>query len=216
LSYDPATFGKTEFLSMWGFTAARACWNWPGQEGKPVRLAVYSGAQEVELLVGGVSLGRKKAGEALAAGMPKSFVFDAVYTPGTVEAISYTDGKEASRGMLRTAGEPAAIRLVAEKESVPADGHALIYVSAQIVDSDGNIVPDAENKLTAQLEGEGLVLTAFGSGNPLTAENYTAGRFRAYRGLALAILRAGYTPGDARLTVCADGLPSVQITVKAL
>ena len=173
-SYDPATFGKTELLSMWGFTAARACWNWPGQEGKPVRLAVYSGAQEVELLVGGVSLGRKKAGEALAAGMPKSFVFDAVYTPGTVEAISYTDGKEVSRGMLRTAGEPAAIRLIAEKESVSADGHALIYVSAQIVDSDGNIVPDAENKLTAQLEGEGLALTAFGSGNPLTAENYTA------------------------------------------
>ena len=60
-------------------------------------MGLHRGAQEVELLVDGVSLGRKKAGEALAAGMPKTFVFDAVYTPGVVEAISYTDGKEVSR-----------------------------------------------------------------------------------------------------------------------
>ena len=37
-------------------------------------------------------------------------------------------------------------------------------------------------------------------------ENYTKGRFTSYLGRALAVLRAGYEAGEAKLTVSAEGL----------
>ena len=214
-SYDPAVTGMTEILSRWGFTDARPCWNWQGQEGKPVRLAVFSAAEEAEVLINGVSLGRKKAGEALAADMPFTFAFDGVYEPGTVEAIGYIGGKEVSRSSISTVGKAAAIRLTAERECVSADGHGLIYVGVEVTDENGCLVPDADHALTAALEGEGLTLAAFGSGNPITEENYTRGSFRAYRGRALAILRAGYVPGEAKLTVSAEGFAPASLTLCA-
>jgi beta-galactosidase len=59
-------------------------------------------------------------------------------------------------------------------------------------------------------------LLGFGSGNPITEENYTRGQFNAFRGSALAVLRAGYETGEANLTVRAEGFEPVEIrlTVK--
>jgi len=56
-------------------------------------------------------------------------------------------------------------------------------------------------------------LMGFGSGQPVTAENYTAGRFTTYHGRALAVLRAGQNPGEARLTVQAEGIGEKEIVV---
>ena len=216
LSYDPDDFGKTETITSWGFTGAVNSWNWTGKEGRPVNIAVFSGADEVALFVGGKEAGRQKAGEALVLNMPKTFLFPAVYEPGTVEAVSYRDGREISRGRLASTGAPAAIRLVPEKTSAPADGHSLIYVKVEVTDAQGAVVPDAAIPLRASLEGSGLSLAAFGSGNPITAENYTSGSFSSYRGLALAILRTGYEAGEAVLTVSAEGLAPVSVDLSSV
>ena len=213
-SYDPAVFGKTELISRWGFTDVRTCWNWAGMEGKPVNIAVFSSADTVELFVNGVSAGTKKAGEALAAGMPDTFVFEAVYQPGTVEAVSYKDGKEISRGVLSTAGRPASVRLIREESCPKADGHSVVYVRVEIVDEKGNIVPDASLPLTASVSGEGFTLAGFGSGNPITDENYTRGAFSSYRGRALAVLRTTWETGEAVLTIRSDSLGDASVTIK--
>ena len=211
-SYDPAVCGKQEFLSRWGFPTVWPRWNWAGQEGRPVDIAVFSAAEEVELFVNGESLGSRKAGEAQVHGMPRTFLFRGVYQPGRVEAVSRTDGKEVSRAALCTAGQPKSIRLTAETAALKADGEALAYVRAELVDAEGRVVPDADVLLTAEAAGAAELL-GFGSGNPITAENYAEGRFTSFQGRALAILRAGYAPGEARLTVTAPGLGTAEITL---
>ena len=209
-SYDPAVTGKVETLSSWGFPGVWPRWNWRGREGQPVDIAVFSSAEEVELLVNGVSQGRKKAGEALIQEMPLTFRFSAVYGPGTVEAVSYQDGREVSRAALKTTGQPAAIRLTAETEAMKADGESLCYVQAELIDEAGSAVPDAEVPLKAEATGAAELL-GFGSGNPITDENYSRGSFTSYQGRALAVLRAGYQAGEARLTVTAEGLGKAEI-----
>ena len=211
-SYDPDTFDKVETLSSWSFPCVWKRWNWQGREGKPVRLAVFSAAEEVELLVNGKSVGRKKAGEALSHGIPLSFVFETAYQPGTVEAVSYCGGKEISRDTLKTTGRPESLRLTAETDSLKADGESLCYVNAELIDENGQVVPDAEIQLTAGAAGAAALL-GFGSGNPITEENYTRGSFTSYQGRALAVLRAGYEAGEARLTVTAEGIGSAEITL---
>ena len=211
-SYDPDAADRPEILTMWGFPGVEACWNWPGKEGKPVDVAVFSKAEEVELFVNGVSAGRQKAGETVISDIPLTFRFRTVYTPGTVEAVGYCGGKEVSRGCLKTTGAPAAIRLMPERSALPADGAALAYVRAEIVDAEGNTVPDAAVKLCAAVSGSAELL-GFGSGNPMTDENYTKGQFTAWHGSALAVLRAGCEAGEAKLTVSAEGLGVAEITL---
>ncbi|MBR5345874.1 MAG: DUF4982 domain-containing protein [Clostridia bacterium] len=211
-SYDPANADKVEVLSMWGFPGVHAGWNWPGQEGKPVDIAVFSAAEAVELFLNGRSLGRVKAGDALIHDMPCTFRFRTVYEPGTLEAVSYTNGKEVSRCSLRTTGVPAAIRLVPETDVLRADGESVAYVNVEITDADGNVVPDAKVLLTAQAEGQ-AELAGFGSGNPITDENYTKGTFTSWNGHALAILRSGDEAGSVTLTVSGDGLTPASVTL---
>ncbi|MBQ2461998.1 MAG: DUF4982 domain-containing protein [Clostridia bacterium] len=211
-SYDPAVIGKVEQLSSWGFPGVWPCWNWQGQEGKPVDLAVFSSAEEVELLVNGKSLGRKKAGEAQIHNMPLTFLFRGEYQPGCVEAVSYTAGKEVSRTVLKTTGKPVAIRLTAETEALKADGASLCYVHAELVDAQGNVVPDADVPVKAEVKGAAELL-GFGSGNPVTEENYTRGCFTSYHGRTLAVLRAGWEKGEVCLSVSAEGMETAEITL---
>ena len=75
----------------------------------------------------------------------------------------------------------------------------------EIVDANGRIVPDAEIKLEAKVEG-GAKLSGLGSGNPITSEDYTEGKTLSYKGHACAILRSTYMDGKSRLTVRAEGL----------
>ncbi len=211
-SYDPATHDKKELISNWGFTDVRKSWNWKDADNKPVFVAVFSNAERVELFLNGKSMGICKEGERLACGLPKSFLFDITYVPGTLEAVSYKGNDVVSKDTLATTGAVSSIKLIAERQEMPADGHSVTYVQAELLDSDGNLVPDADNELTAAVTGEGS-LAAFGSANPITDENYTTGSFAAYRGRATAIIRSGYTGGTCTLTVSGKGLESVSATI---
>ena len=212
--YNPANYGKYEVVSMWGFTDVQRRWNWDGYEGKPIALVVFSSADEVEITVNGESIGRKSKGEALAVeNLPHSFVFDTVFEPGEICAISYSNGRQISKDTIFTTKPAAQIVLRPERNSVFADGHSLIYIPIEIVDEDGNIGTNQDYHLKTELSGEAELL-GFGSANPITLENYTSGEFDSYRGRALAVLRAGYEKGIIHLNIVADGLKSASIDVK--
>ncbi len=213
-SYDPANYGKIEILSMWGFTDARDSWNYKGYENQPISLVVFSRAEEVELFVNKKSIGRKKQGEALAVeGLPYSFMFDTVYEPGEVVAVSYTGGKEVSRDSLHTTGTVSEIKLLPERKEMSADGHSLAYIEVVLVDKDGNVVQDSDMKLSVNAVGEGILM-GFGSAIPITDENYTKGEFTTYRGRALAVIRSGYKAGEVSITASCKGMEAAETTVK--
>ena len=211
-SYRPEEYGKEELISMWGFPGVQACWNFEGQEGKPVELLVFSAAEEIEVFVNGESAGRKAVSRERP--LPRSVRFETVYRPGRVEAVSYTDGKEVSRAALETAGRPAGIRLTPEKTAMKADGHDLVYVNVDIVDLEGRTVPDAETALLAEVSGCGN-LAGFGTGNPVTDEDYTEGKTVTYRGRAQAVVRAGYDRGNVTVRISAAGMETACVELKA-
>ncbi len=212
-SYDPDDHGKTEVLTPWGFPGVCDSWTWRGKEGRPVDVLVFSEAQEVALLVNGACVDRRRAGEAQVHGMPMTFLFHTTYVPGTLEAVSYNGGVEVSRAALKTSGAPVGIRLIPETGDMRPDGESLAYVRVALVDDSGLIVPDAGVKLDAKVNGAARLL-GFGSGNPITGENYTRGVFISHRGMALAVLRSGNRPGVATLRVSADGIGSAEIMLR--
>ena len=195
-------------ITMWGFPAVLPNWNYSGYEGKPLELVVYSKAEEVEVFVNGKSVGRKEV--CMERPMPYSARFETVYELGEVVAVSFRGGKEISRDVLVTAGEPVEIALVAEKSEMRADGHDLICVGIELRDKDGVVVPDAAVPLSVKVEGCG-VLAGFGSANPVTDEDYTDEETVSYRGRAMAIIRSGYESGEVRVEVSAEGMETVKV-----
>ncbi len=207
-SKHPNTFGKTEVMTMWGFPKVLSNWNYAGYEGKPVELVVYSNADEVEIIVNGNSLGKKPVLKEYP--MPNSVVFETVYQAGRVEAISYTNGNVISKDVLLTTGAPSQIRLSPEKLDMKADGHDAVFVNVEVLDENGLLIPDASVELYASVSGC-AVLAGFGSGNPITDENYTDRTAATYNGRATAIIRSGYEAGKVTLSVSAKGLDTQEI-----
>ncbi|MBT2291509.1 DUF4982 domain-containing protein [Paenibacillus albidus] len=205
---NPENYGKLEILSRWGWPECEHHWSWTGSENLPIQVDIYSRAEEVELILNGKSLGRKPAGKTNRY----TASFELVYEPGTLEAVSYTEGKCISSDKLVTPGKPEGIRIVPDKKELAADGQSLIHAVIEIVDSEGRLIPTAELKATAKAEGA-VTLAAFGTGRPQTTENYTKGEFTSYKGRLLAIVRAGYEAGVSTLKVDIDGLNSASIEI---
>ena len=209
-SMHPDTYGKKEIVSMWGFPYVLSNWTYPGYEGKNIELVVFSAAEEVEVLVNGKSIGRKSI--CMDRPMPYTARFETVYESGEVIAVGYRDGKEISRDILVTAGNPAFLKITPDKTEMHADGHDLIYAQIDVCDKDGHTVPDAEIALKASVNGAGI-LAGFGSSAPVTDENYTDDDAVTYRGRAMLIIRSGYDAGDCEVTVSTKDIDDAKLKI---
>ena len=159
-------------------------WNLEGHEGQTVKLKVYSNCDEVQLVVNGKKLERKK--------MPKNghLEWDAVYKPGYVQAIGYKNGKVLMKKRINTAGEPSQVK----SETLKYDDIYVVNVS--VYDSKGNFAPKACIPLTIGIEGNARIL-GFGNGNPDFMEverpedpQARSFGFRTFNGLAQILLKS--------------------------
>ncbi|WP_329296132.1 glycoside hydrolase family 2 TIM barrel-domain containing protein [Streptomyces pseudovenezuelae] len=126
------------------------------------------------------------------------------YAPGELKAVARRNGRTVATDVLRTAGRPHAVRLTADRASLAADGRSLVFVTADVVDARGVVVPDAEHLLSFAVTGGSLA--GLDNGRQESAERYQAATRTAFHGKALAIVRAGTEPGVLKVTASADGL----------
>jgi beta-galactosidase len=126
------------------------------------------------------------------------------YRPGELKAVARRGNKVVATDVLRTAGAPHAVRLTADRELLPADGRSLAFVTAEVVDAHGVVVPDAEHLIAFDVSGASLA--GVDNGREESAERYQASTRTAFHGKALAIVRAGGKPGALKVTARVDGL----------
>ena len=200
-------YGKIK-QTMWGVWPTWESWNWKGWEGKPVEVGVISKYPRVRVLLDGKEVGQadmSKEGNAFRA------VFTVPYAPGvlTAEAIN-ADGEVAETFRIATAGEPKSIRLTADRSQLSADGQDLVYVTAELVDADGNVVPDADTEIEFAVAGKGDVI-ASGSGNMKDTRNYSSPRRHTYKGRAIAVVKAADSKGKVSVSAKAPALKSNRI-----
>jgi beta-galactosidase len=206
----PEHYGEKMIASPWAWSDSVSSWTWPGFDGKPVKIEVYSSAEEVRLYLDGSLIGKAPAGK------DHNFmaVFDTIYKPGKIEAVSYSGNKECGRFSLTSAGNAAAIRLEAERQTTKAGKGDLAYISMSLVDAMGTVNTVSDRKVTVTVEGSG-VLQGFGSGAPVNGESYTCAEHSTFEGRALAVIRPTGS-GAITVSVRADGLPEEQITVTVI
>jgi beta-galactosidase len=195
-------------------------WNWEGYEGKNVPVHVYTNYDEVELFVNGISQGKKRRaseGNSISAQLERFRLIwnDTVYEQGEVCAIAYQNGIEKERKILRTASEPYRIELSAYSKVIAADGESLNYVTAKILDKDGNLCPKATNRLTFSTEGSAFVY-ATDAGDQRETESFLRPDKKALSGMLVCCLRSNGNKGSATVLCSAEGLISGTVSFECI
>jgi beta-galactosidase len=207
---DPQHYGKKAGFNQWGWEPVSDCWDFPGMQGKPTRVDVYSADEEVELWLNGMLVGRKPAG----AGVKNKVEFDVTYQPGEITAVGYSNGKETGRSSLHTAGAPAALRLTTDRAQLRATYGDLAYVTVEVVDTAGAVVKHAEPEIVLEASGAGDLL-AVGTANPISEELYAGDRRKAFAGRLMAVVRSRGEAGEITLKAAAEGLAGGEMRLKA-
>ena len=166
--------GKVK-TSMWSTWPTTESWTWHGWEGKPIEVEVYSREPQVKLYLNNQLIGEQPTKEMKA-------VFTVNYQPGTLRAEAGSDRKE-----LQTAGAPARLRLTADRQQPTADGQPLLFITIEVVDSEGRIVPEAQQLLEVKVTGGSLL--GLGNANPRDNDPYYDTKHSTWNGRALAVIK---------------------------
>ncbi|WP_329223108.1 DUF4982 domain-containing protein [Streptomyces sp. NBC_01485] len=134
------------------------------------------------------------------------------YAPGELKAVARRGGRTVATDILRTAGPAHAVRLTVDRKSLAADGRSLVFVTADVVDARGTVVPDAEHLISFEVTGG--TLAGLDNGREESAERYQASTRTAFHGKALAIVRSGTEAGVLKVTARVDGLREGTATVR--
>ena len=160
---------------------------------------VYTREPKVSLYLNDQLIGEQATAEMKAT-------FSLPYQAGTLRAVAGTEQCE-----IQTAGTPAAIRLTADKTVLSRNG--LAFVTVEIVDGEGRVVPTAGDLLTFAVSGNASLL-AVGNADVKDEDPYFDNTHHVWQGRALAVVRHVGKQGKATLTVTAQGLPTSRLVFK--
>jgi hypothetical protein len=201
-------YGMEHSQTAWMLKDNLASWTWPGYEGKPAKIDIYSGAEEVELFLNGKSLGKKPAGEE--HGFTASY--ETVYEPGELLAVSYQAGTRTGQFVLHTAENDVDLLVECEETALRADGADLAFLTVKLADKNGIENLNAKKNVTVCVEGAGT-LQGFGNADPRSVGSYDNTTWETYDGQVMAVVRAGYEKGEIRVKFEAEGCRTQEVVI---
>lgn len=208
---NPENFGRKENKTPWTCSDLIAGWTWPGQEGKPCKVEIYSPSEEVELRLNGRSLGRYPTG---AKNRYKAEL-EVCYEAGILEAVAYDSGEEGETVCLCTAGEQSRLKVECDTEVLQAGEQDLAYLAISVVDENGVTRAEREASVAVKVNGA-AVLFGLGSANPVSEENFYDMTRTTFHGMAQAVIRSAKESGQVEVLVEAEGCESVVLKLETV
>ena len=191
--------------TMWSVWPTWESWTWPSWEGKPVEVEVYTHQPEVKLYLNDQLIGTKQ----VSRDTEFKAVFSVPYKAGTLRAEA---GGESVT--MKTAGEPARLRLTPDRTVMTADGQSLTFVTVEVLDKQGTLVPEAAIDCEATVKGAGKLL-AFASADLKDTEPYTSSHVKTWKGRALLVVRSTQKGGSVNVSI-KSALPTTSLTLRSI
>lgn len=163
-------------------------------------IRVYSNCAEVELIVGGKTLGKMKAqsdkySDAL---LHPVFIFNKPHDlKGDMNALAYINNSVAASDQVAYTSEPSALKLQIDESGKKAGLNDVVFVYATVCDKKGQAISLADTKIVFTVEGDATLIGE----NPVNAE----------AGIATILLRTGIKGGKVKIQASSESLGSAQI-----
>jgi len=192
-------------------------WTWPERVGTNVPVYVYTSGDSAELFLNGRSLGMKSKDPTATNVMDRYRLRweDVVYEPGELRAVAYKAGRKLGVAVVRTAGDPAKLRLTPDRSRLVADGEDLCFVLVEAIDTRGNVCPLATNEVVFDVRGPAAI-AGVGNGDHHFPAEFVTNRVALFYGKAMVILRTeDGMPGTIRLRASSPGIAHAEVTVRS-
>ena len=200
----------------WHWHEVNEHWNYA--LGDAVVVEAYTNCPEVELFSNGASAGVRR----LADCEDQILKWSVTYEPGALVAVGRAEGGPVQY-TLATAGEPAAVRLAADKTALRADGYDVAHLTAQVCDAEGHPIRAEEHEVTFEIEGACRLL-GVDNGSNTSVQDYQGGlataacgltaRCTTAQGRCLSIVQSTAEAGTVRITASAEGLEGQSVELQ--
>jgi beta-galactosidase len=210
-------------------------WTFPGREGEVTPVYCYTNHPTAELFVNGKSQGKIFKHTEVKKGSGKedkiSDVTDPAidryrlrwnnvkYEPGELKVVVYDEnGKEVGTQTVKTAGAAAQIQLTgdlgAAVKPLKADGEDMTFITVNILDQDGTLVPDADNSIQVNVTGA-ADFKGICNGDATSTEVFTKPTMKTFHGQLVIGIQSNGKQGDATIKVTGKGLKPATLTVNS-
>lgn len=166
--------------SAWKMTDALNSWTFPGFEGEPAEVEVYTRATAVRLFVNNRQVAAKRVKNGRVT-------IKISYQPGVLTAKTYDrKGNMVGEVTLTTASTETQLSLLPETKAISG---RLLYVPIQYTDPSGLLKPTMRGRIKVDVNGGELV--ALGHACPYNLDGFHKDDTDTYYGQAMAIIRVG-------------------------
>ena len=210
-------------------------WTFPGREGEVTPVYCYTNYPTAELFVNGKSQGRISKNTEVKKGAGKdgriSDVNDPAidryrlrwnnvkYEPGELKVVVYDENsKEVGTQTVKTASAAAQIQLTgdlgAAVKPLKADGEDMTFITVNILDKEGILVPDADNSIQVGVTGA-ADFKGICNGDATSTEVFTKPTMKTFHGQLVIGIQSNGKQGDATIKVTGKGLKPATLTVNS-
>lgn len=188
-------------------------WNWAGREGEVTPVFVYTSYPKAELFINGKSQGIREKNDSTLQTRTRLMWNETVYEPGEVKVVAYDEkGNPVAEKSIRTAGKPHHLVLTTNRKTLDANGDDLAYITVQVADKDGNIVPTDSRAVKFSVKGAGS-FEATANGDPTSLRSFQKPEMDLFSGAATAIVRSSKEGGKLNFTATAKGVKPATISI---
>jgi beta-galactosidase len=207
----PVPKGWTEHGGDWSWSDELHSWTWPGFEGAPLTIRIYTRGDQVKLLLNGKEVGSKTltGTDALRA------EFTVPYSPGELKAVAYESGHEIGSIAFTTVGKARKLKMTADRPKMKPSRDDLSYVMVSVVDDEGRLVPDAVVPVSFAVSGAGEI-AAVGNANPKDVASFRQPRRDTFHGTCVVVVRPNGKPGPIEVRAESPGLGFTTVHLECL
>ncbi len=182
-------------------------WNW--NAGDTIDVVAYTNLKDVELFVNNKSYGKQNLNDSTL-----HLMWKVPFEAGELKAVGINaDGSEVTE-IIRTAAKAEKMSLTADRSQIASNGDDLSFITIDITDADGNIVPDACHKIDFAVSGPGEII-GLDNGDQVCHESFKGSSHSAFNGKCLCIIRSKRGErGTITLSAKANGLQDAEVKIE--
>ena len=128
------------------------------------------------------------------------------------------EGNEVGSERIRTAGAASQIKLTGDLgtsiKSLKADGEDITFITVNILDTDGNLVPDASNQINVEVSGAAR-FKGICNGDATSLEVFTKPTMKAFHGQLVIGIQSNGKRGTATVKVTGKGLKPATVQINS-